>query len=240
MGAKIQTLLALQETEYQLADIRRQINRKQRAIAAQEAKQRIAQREIDAEAAEVQRMQMRFDELDVELKGRNAEIDKHRQALNSVRTNKEYAAILSVLNNEKADLTRVEAQAMEMMQAVEERKEGLAKLEADREKIDAKIAELSGQLGDVRTDVGERLNGLEAQKREIAATLSAEELNLFDRLSERYDGEALAAVQTVNPRGDEFMCNGCNMTVTADYASRLRFADEIITCKSCGRILFVE
>ena len=75
--------------------------------------------------------------------------------------------------------------------------------------------------------------------------LAAEEVEprtiaLFDRLSERYEGEVLAEVERTNPRRDDFLCTGCHMSLRVEVANMLKSRDELVTCKSCGRILFMH
>ena len=65
-------------------------------------------------------------------------------------------------------------------------------------------------------------------------------ITLFNRLSQRYEGEVLAEVERTNPRRDEFLCAGCHMSLRVEVANMLKSRDEIVTCKSCGRVLFMH
>ena len=63
---------------------------------------------------------------------------------------------------------------------------------------------------------------------------------LFDRLSERYEGDVMAGIERTHPRRDEFICGGCHMTLSAELANALMVRDDVLTCKNCGRILHIE
>lgn len=240
MGATLDALRELQEIELQIVDIRRQLSRKDNLVGGQAAKLRNAQAQLEAEKAELRRAQAEIDEVDLDLKSRTAVINKHREQLNSVRTNKEYSAILSQLNNEKAEASRVEARGLELMGKLELRKKALAE-KADQERaLLARLDELKGEVAHVQRTFADKLAQLEGLRARAAARLPAEAVAHFQRLSERYEGEVLAAITATNPRRHEYLCGGCNMSLSAETANAAMTRDDVITCRNCGRILYIE
>jgi len=229
----------LQDIELQIVDIRRQIGRLERRLTAQTRKVEQMRQALAAEREEVRRDQARFDTLDVDLKARQQNIERLRAHLNTVRTNKEYAAVLAQLNNEKADASRLENQAMELMQAVEQKKQELAAREQEQEAEARKCEQYEADLRQARASFAGRLGELESRRRQAMQTLDAQVVSLFERLSQRYDGEVMAEVQQPNPRQDEYVCGGCYMALRPDVANALKVRDEIQTCKNCGRILYL-
>lgn len=240
MGAKLQVLFALQDIELQIVDIRRQLERKERRVNAQRRKLNAAREAIEAERINVRKSQSEFDTLDLDIKGRSANIDRLREHLNTVRTNKEYATVLAKLNNEKADVSRLEARALQIMQGVEGRKQELAEQQQAESAEAERLEEFQAQLAQVRESFGGRLETLQKQRQEAADGIEPRTITLFDRLSQRYEGEVLAEVERTNPRRDEFICAGCHMSLRVEVANMLKSRDEIVTCKSCGRILFMR
>jgi predicted nucleic acid-binding Zn-ribbon protein len=240
MGAMLQSLRDLQDLELQIFDIREQIGRQERRVAAQQAKLGKLRSELEAEREHIRREQVRFDALDLDLKSRSANIDKLREHLNTVRTNKEYAGFLAQMNNEKADLSKIEAQAMEAMQAVETRKAALAQRDKSEALEVERLREAEQQLTQTRQSLSGKLSTLEQQREDAIRHIDPKMAGMFRKLSERYNGEPLAAVVQPNPRLHEYLCSGCNMTLRPDVANALRVRDELQTCKNCGKILFME
>lgn len=240
LGAKTAALLEYQEIELQIVDIKRQLARKERQVAAQMKTLDTARGAVAAEHAELRKTQMQFDELDLEIKARTAHIAKIREQLNSVRTNKEYAALLSQLNNEKADTNKIESRALELMGAIEAKKTAMGTQTGAEQVENTRLAALQAELDGARKRFADRLADLERQRREKAALVDREALSLFQRLAERYEGEAMAEAICANSRRDEFVCGGCNISLTADMSNALRIRDDTLTCKSCGRILYIK
>lgn len=240
MGAKLQALFTLQDIELQIVDIRRQLDRKERRVKAQARKLKTARETIEAERTNVRRTQVEFDAMDLDIKGRSANIDRLREHLNTVRTNKEYAAVLAKLNNEKADVSRLETRALEIMQGIETRKQEFAEHEQTESGEAERLEELQAQLEQARESFADRLEQLQEQREEAEQEIPPKSITLFNRLSQRYEGEVLAEVERTNPRRDEFICTGCHMSLRVEVANMLKSRDDIVTCKSCGRILFMH
>jgi predicted nucleic acid-binding Zn-ribbon protein len=240
MGAVLESLLALQDIELQIVDIRRQLASKERIVKRQTAKLRAAE-EAAAEAREdSQRTQMEMDNVGIEVRIRKEEVAKLRDTLNSVKTNKEYAAAMSQLNTEKADLTRLEQREYELLDIVEGKKKTLVEQQEQVQDEKRRLENLQSQLGQAQESFRTRLEQLDQQRTAAAGQLDAETLDLFNRISERYDGEVMAEVVRPHPRRQEFLCDGCNMSLAAERANALLSRDDVITCDNCGRILYIQ
>lgn len=239
MKAVLESLLALQDIELQIVDIRRQLLAKERGVKRQAAKLRSAADALATEREELKRTQMQQDEIDVDLKTRDATVSRLRDNLNTVRTNKEYAAVLSQLNNEKADKTRLEARAFELLEAVEAKKRSYVEHEQAVQHETQRLADLERQLAQAQSSFEQRLAALQQQRDQAAEALDGKTLDLFNRISERYEGEVMARVTQVHPRRQEYLCEGCNMSLAAERANLLMTRDDVITCDNCGRILHI-
>jgi predicted nucleic acid-binding Zn-ribbon protein len=240
MGATLEALLALQDIEHQIVDIQRQLAARRRGVARQTANLRAAEQALEAGRGDLKHTQVEMDAVDLDLKTRSQHVSKLRDNLNTVRTNKEYAAVLAQLNTEKADVTRLEGRAIELLGQVEEKRKALGEQEAAVTEHTQRLENLKSQLGKAEQSFSEHLTALQAQRDEAAAKLDDKVVEQFNRLSERYDGEAMARVIQVHPRRQEYLCEGCNMSVTIERANALMSRDEVVTCGSCGRILHLE
>ncbi len=240
MGATLESLRVLQDIELQIVDIRRQVAARQRSVKRQTAKARSAEEAVGAAREDLKHSQAEVDSLDLDLKSRNESIARLRDNLNTVKTNKEYAAVLSQLNTEKAEVSRMETRAYQLMEALEGKKRVIAEQDDQVRQEEARLEDFKAQLARAEHSFAERLKGLEEQRAEAAGRLDAKSLKLFNRVSERYEGEVMAQVVRTHPRRDEFICDGCNMSLAAERANALLTRDEVITCDNCGRILYID
>lgn len=240
MGAALDALHRLQEVELQIAEIRRGIDCKHRAVHKQE--ERIAQfdAQISAEQLAVRADQMEADRFDLDLKSRDAEIAKLRQALLITKTNKEYSAILTQLNTNKADNSKLEEKVLGLMGQVEAHRKTLAGLNEQRAAEVARQSELQAAAKAEEDRCRDRLNSLRAEREKAAAGVPPKALDFFNRIAQKNDGLAMAKVIRTHPKRAEYACDGCNMAINIEQVNAILSRDEAITCNICGKILYVD
>jgi hypothetical protein len=239
MGPLLQALLDLQTIEREIVDIQQQLARRERAVSRQRKVLEDLRAALAAERSSLQRAQMDADQVDLDLKARSGHVERMRERLNSVRTNKEYAAVLAELNSEKADVSKIETRALEMLEVVEAQKAAFAERQHAEQAEVARLGDLQAQYEQAQRSFSGKLKELQGQRAAAASHVDGGALGQFERLSERYDGEALAQIERVHVRRDDFLCGGCNMSLSAEVANAVLSRDEITTCKNCGRILWM-
>lgn len=240
MGVIIEALCRVQRIQRSLHVIRTKEDSILRQIS-------FAQRQVDdlrakrqAHHADVQKLQMEIDRIDLEVKSTEESVNKHRQALNAAKSNKEYAAILTALNTEKVDSSKRESRMLELMSQVDELREQDKNFESEEAKLLERVEHHNKLLQEYRDENREAIERIEKQCAEAASDLPPSALDTFTRIAERHEGEAMAEVARTNPRSQEYRCSGCNMSVPLEQVNRLSSTDELQICNCCGRILCLE
>ncbi len=240
MGATLDALHRLQEFELQIAEIRRGIDRKHRAVHKQEERITQLDAQIRAEQSALRTDQMESDRLDLDLKSRDVEIAKYRQALQVSKTNKEYSAILTQLNTYKADNSKLEDKVLALMGQVDARRKTIAGMNEQRATEAARLADLRAAAKAEEDRCRDRMTALQTERDRAAAAVSPQALEFFNRVAQKNDGEAMAKVVCTNPKRSEYVCNGCNMSINIEQVNAIMSRDEAITCNICGKILYVD
>jgi len=237
MGPVLNGLIKLQSVENQLRAVKAKLARSRRSVIIQENQVRSLQNAFEAKKEEVLLTKVQSDRLELELKTRDDEIAKLRACLNAAKTNKEYAAVLTRLNTTKADNAKLENQILELMKDIEAD-------ESECRDIQGQIDEQKQKLEQTRKEVELLARKYEAEITEIQAewdrkaqAIPSEPLQIFKRVAETYDGEALAAVQQREGKTEVYTCGGCFMGITAESVNVLMTKDDIIRCPNCTRIL---
>lgn len=239
MGETLEALHRLQVVERQLAQIRLKREEKERRVAIHKRQVSKAQEKHEKNKLLLRDLQMRLDAQQLEVSSRDQAIDKHRQALNKAKTNKEYAAILTAMNTEKADNAKIETQALQLMEEIQNLKtesEEIAELTATAAK---QVAQTSKVLEKFDAASKPEVDTLTSQRDEYAQNVPPATLNTFTKVAVHHDGEAMAVVEKLNPKRDEYVCSGCNMNITLELVNSLQTRDEVQFCRICGRILYL-
>jgi len=237
MGPVLNGLVKLQSVENRLRAEKLKLTRCRRNVVIQENLIRSLQSALEAKKEEVQLTRVQFDRLELELKSRDETINKLRASLNSAKTNKEYAAVLTQLNTTKADSSKIEAQSLELLKDIEAD-------EAECKDIQEQIDEQKETLEQTRKESEESaakyqvgIDEIQAEWDEVAKSIPSEAVDLFSRVAETYDGHAVAAIEQQEDRKGLYSCGGCFMGITAESVNLLMTKDDIIRCPNCTRIL---
>ena len=240
MGPVLKGLFKLQSVENRLRVVKAKLTRCRRNVIIQENQIRSLQNAIEAKTEEIQLTKVQSDRLELELNTGDEAISRLRAQLNAAKTNKEYAALLTQLNTTKADSSKTETQILELLKDIEAD-------EAECGEIQNQIDEQKHALEQTRKEAGKLATKYETEIEEIQAewdsraqTIPAELLQIFKRVAETYDGEALAVIEQQEGKTEAYSCGGCFMGITAESVNLLMTKDDIIRCPNCTRILVLR
>lgn len=241
MGKLLEGLLRLQSIERDLSQVRRRLKARQNAVNVQQKRLDQLQENFDALHQKAVNRRKDADRFELELRHSEEQVSKYRTALNTAKTNKDYAAILTQINTLKADSTKHEDAALKIIQEVDAIKLEAEKVREQMEVEKKRLAEIeqtsAGEIARLKTMVDE----LAARRAEAVKGIPPEPLGVFDRVADKYDGEAMAMVEIHGKKPPhEYVCGGCYMGLNAEHANALKVRDEVRTCDNCGRILYMD
>ncbi|MHC4478512.1 MAG: zinc ribbon domain-containing protein [Planctomycetota bacterium] len=240
MGPVLDGLTKLQSVENRLRVVKAKLTRCRRNVIIQENQVRNLTNALEAKKEEIQLTKVQTDRLNLELKTRDETIAKLRASLNAAKTNKEYAAVLTQLNTTKADNAKIEDQTLELMRDIEAD-------ESECQQIQSQIDEQKQKLEQIREESEKAAAKYEAEAKlvqtewdQVAKAIKPEPLQVFKRVADTYDGEALAVIELHEGKTDAYSCGGCFMGITAETVNLLMTRDDIIRCPNCTRILVLS
>ncbi len=237
MGPVLNGLLKLQSVENRLRAEKAKLTRCRRNVVIQENLIRSLQNALEAKKEEVQLTKVQFDRLELELKTKDDIIARLRASLNIAKTNKEYAAVLTQLNTSKADNSKIETQSLELLKDIETD-------EAECKDIQKQIDEQKETLEQTRKESEVLANKYQSEIDKIqkdwnqaAQIIPNDSLEIFKRVAETYDGQAVALIEQQGNKKGAYSCGGCFMGITAESVNMLMTKDTLIRCPNCTRIL---
>ena len=239
MGPTIRSLIRLQEVEAQLWALRESLTAKKRAAAAQQRKLQQMQGQVELKAEQLKHTQANAANQELDLKTQESAIGKLRNALNTAKNNKEYSSILSQINSDKAESTRLEERVLALLAQVDQMQTECKQAHEDIKKGQVQLDTLQQALEAAQADNQQRLSDLEAAKAELSASLPPQVVQQFERVGQSYDGQAMAAVISSGRRQTTYSCGGCHMGITMDAVDALMSKDEIRQCPNCRRLLYI-
>jgi predicted nucleic acid-binding Zn-ribbon protein len=202
----------------------RLLKAQQNALAKQEENLREAQEAI-------KRLKVTMHENEVSLKTTNQHIAKHERQLNEAASKKEYDALKSEIATGRDEVRRLEDEILDAMAEAEERTTQLPQLEKAVQQARAELAQFERDSQARLKDLGAQREQMLRQLAETETVLPADARAPYDRLVKARGEDALAVVQGRT-------CTACYTEITPQQSNDL-MQDQVVYCKSCGRILYL-
>jgi len=237
MGPVLNGLVKLQSVENRLRAAKAKLARCRRNVIIQENQIRSLQNSFEAKKEEIQLTRIQSDRLELELKTRDEQIQKLRASLNAAKTNKEYAAVLTQLNTAKADNSKLENQVLELLKDIEADEAECREIEQQIEQQKQKLEKIRRETETKAKEYEAEIEQIQKQWDQVAKQIPPAPLEIFKRVAETYDGEALAIIDQQEGKTIAYNCGGCFMGITAESVNLLMTKDDIIRCPNCTRIL---
>jgi len=191
----------------------------------------VQQQKIEIGRARRIALEKERDSLELDLESKTVTMQKWETQLFSIRTNKEYQAMLVEIGSIKTDIGLLEDRILELMDEIETANEALQKQKDGLEKARADAAEqklrLENELERLRAETA-RLGDLRAP---LVPLDDTKVYDLYERIRNAKKGSAV-----IVPLDDD-MCSACHMQVRAQTINEI-MADETVHTCTCSRILY--
>jgi len=222
----------LREAQGRLADVTRNVRLQERKVTDLTGRETTSKTELN-------KLQVRAGELDLEIKSRDARIEQLRTQQQQAQTNKEYQAFLVQINTQKVDKAKFEEEALNLLERIEALS-GEHKTLLDQGAVESeKHTKMKGEIDTKVRELSKEIEALKPARITAAASVPEKALVVFERLAERYDGEALESIDKPHPKREEYIATVCNIDLTLDVYNKLHSRDEIVFCSGCGCILYI-
>lgn len=234
MKADLDKLVELQKTDTNL-------RRLKQIIETAVAKRAEIEQEFEQHAFSIREIQAKRDKLHADRANLEKQIAENKTYLERADRNlkhaqnqKEYETAMRETDALQKQIAAFETQVVEAVEAAEEVEKELAERAEEIDSLDAKrneaLTAFDAQLAEDKAEFES-----ESQHRQQAfSTLPARLASVYDRLAQR-SRDGIAVAEVVNGS-----CSACFMSLRPQMQVNVKKGDEIITCESCTRILYVS
>ncbi len=167
-----------------------------------------------------------------------ARIEQLRQTMSTVRSNKEYSALLVEVNTQKAEKSKYEDAALSEMTQVDDLQARLKLLSAKTDEQRTIVEGAQKEVAEGESEISDQLTELQKERDAAVAPIDEGTLGLYTKLIAEFDGEALGEIEEQDRRRMEYTCGACFMSLPIQVVNAtLTAAVTPVQCSSCQRIL---
>ena len=233
MRAELEKLIDLQKTDTHIRRLKQQIetSEKRRADIEQEFEQHaFSIREIQNRRDGLQTARA---DLEKQIAENKVYLERADRNLKHAQNQKEYETAMRETDALQKQIAAFETQVVEKMTAIEEVEKELEERSDEINTIDTKR---EAALKEFDSDLAARNKEFDAEtkKREkVFVTLPAQLASVYNRMAQR-SRDGIAVAEVVNGS-----CSACFMSLRPQMQVEVKRGDQIITCESCTRILYM-
>jgi predicted nucleic acid-binding Zn-ribbon protein len=170
-------------------------------------------------------------EIEKDLAAVQTRLSKYKDQLMEVKTNKEYHAMQTEITAAEAVVRREEDRLLEQMEEAETLAAQLKAAEAALKTGQADVAQRRQQMETERTTTEQDMEKANAERAQVAGSISAAALALFERVSKHRKGLAMSEAR-------DGLCTQCHVRLRPQVYNELRRNESVMQCESCSRILY--
>lgn len=199
----------------------------------QEFKRKLDSTQTKLEAAKLRVKQIESErkKLELDVDAKNQQIDRYSTQQLQTKKNEEYKALAHEIEMAKEVIFKLENQQLDLMEQGEtaqkevNTQQGLAN-EA-RKLVEGKLTELGTREQVLKKELAE----LEANRTTVAGAVDDSTRTRYERLLKTKGSNVIVGV-------NHHSCGGCHMQLSRATVVACQADQEIVTCTSCGRILY--
>jgi len=233
VNPELRNLIALQDLELKIISLQKQSADIPSIIQGFEDELRRTKEEHEARVARARELANRKRTLEGEVDLGRSKLSRLKDQLMAVKTNKEYTAMLHEIQMAEEHIRSEEDKILEIMEEIETKEK---ELKGEEQEMQKKVAELQASVRKTQASapaIESELEKLRQEKIEMESRISAELLARYRRIADARKGIALAEAK------DE-LCSVCHVRVRPQVYAELLRTDNIHSCDSCSRILFLR
>ncbi len=232
MNPDLERLIELEKVDREVARLTDEVAALPKRVAAIEAKLAEHKAAVEKAKTQIKANEAGRRQLEADIKGFQEKIAKYRSQSSSVKTNDEYRALMHEVGFAESQISGCEDKILELMISLENEEKSLKRAEAE---LKTESADVEKEKADARVRTAEDeklLAGLREKRAGLRTGVNDSALAHYDRV--------LRQRKSAISEARDQKCMACFVMVRPQTWQEIRNNDQIITCNSCGRILYFD
>lgn len=231
MNSDLELLLKLQVIDYDIGELERSKEylpdmMENLTREMQESKAKLEQTKTSLEEAKVKQ-----NNLELDLKTKESDLQKYQQKMMSIKTNKEYDALVAEIDAIKDSISSIENELLVTIEQVSEFEKEITGLNEKVEQVEENNSRQLGILQEKIDSIGDKMSVIESSRKEIVSSIPRRTMSVYERVRRGKGGQAVVPVK-------KRACSACFKALTPKKIQEVKRGDQVYTCDNCGAIIY--
>lgn len=169
--------------------------------------------------------------LELEIASKEADLQKYQQQMMSIKTNKEYDALVAQIDAIKLDISNQETELLTTEERISELEKEIAEQNEKSEQAQRTNSKQLSILQNKIDSIGDTMAAKENERDRISKEIPRPTRSIYERVRKGKGGTAVVMVK-------KRACGSCYKALTPRKVQEIKKGDRIHTCENCGRLLF--
>ena len=233
MKEQLDLLWELQKIDLEIRSLKESQDGYPREIKRLDEKQKIEREKTQKEKEKVEELDKERRQKEGHLSLEQEKMKRTEGRMFEVKTNKEYQALLTEIENLKGASVREEEEVLQLLEEIDDLKKSLSKREKETAAALARIEGDKKALLEKMTHDGDVLKKQTKRREIVAKQLESNLYQLYSILSEKRQGLGVVRVR-------QETCQGCFVNVPPQMFIEVQKNNALVRCPNCNRILYWE
>jgi uncharacterized protein len=233
MHEDIRLLKELQDIDYWIGELERSKAFLPDMIKNLQEQMTTLASDLSQRKARLLQAQVEVKDVEIKIAETKEHKEKYQEQMLTIKTNKEYDALVVQIESAKTDIAKEEERCLELMNEIEQLRAAVSQLEGENETVQKenadRLVDLQSQIDSVQGKVEEK----EAYRDNLVRKVSKSAMAIYERVRKGRGGDVVVALK----RG---ACGECFKSQPPQKIQQIKKSTTIETCASCGRILIWE
>jgi uncharacterized protein len=233
MNRDLSLLRDLQQVDRRIHELTEEVRLLPKHIAEIEAKLDSHKRQLEADKQTLLDNQKSRRQIEGDIGTHEQKMSRLREQMNEARTNEQFHAFQHEIDFEQQEVRRLEDRILDKMEEAESLEKNVKTaeeaLEIETKKVQLEVTETKARVAADEQALTEQTT----RRDQLAAAISRDALRLYEQVRRAHGGTAVA--QALTDR-----CQNCNVVFRPQFSYQVRSNENILTCESCGLILYYE
>jgi len=231
MNAELELLLKLQVIDYDIGELERSKEYLPDMMGNLNREMNDYKQKLEDIQKQLDESKVKQKELELDINTRETNLQKFQQQMMSIKTNKEYDALVAQIDGLKEKISQQETDLLETIDLVGDLEKEVNELEIKTKETQENNTLQLSILQEKVDSIGDTRSMKEGERQSIVVNIPKPILSVYERVRRGKGGQAVVVVK-------KRACGACFKALTPHKVQEVKRADKIYTCDSCGAIIY--